>query len=708
MRCAALFIFLLFVPVLACAIDYERFELNGKVGIRDGDGHVVLPADFDALGWSDGRFSVIGKITGYRKKNKWGLLSLNRQFITQPEFESLTTAGTDRIVAGKLINPFSTKYGCLDLAGNVVIPFAYDEIQLNGLRAVVMVKKDVKYEFGLIDLSNKIVLPLAFKEITPLGSLRYAVKDFENKIALCNEDGKWVTGFVIDEISDFIYDFAIVTKGWKKGLIDRNGELRIQPLYRNVKITGPETAMVQKPIAWKIVDPKYKDLQIVEADDLTFELNGWTRIKINGKIGFVDQQFQPQWPAAYDEIGPLTNQMALAKKNGRWGLLKKDQTQILPFEFDSLCFTNNLVRACSKYSGRSFWVLYDTVGVKKTAKNYDYIGSFNGSFFPVKHHGFWGGVDRYGKEKIACVYDSLLETKDQLIAVRFKGQYGIITVDDQWRMMPQVYPISLIDADHFLQQQDSTVFLKDFAGNAIYFTTHEITVHKNVLTERLPDGAEKEVNLLGQIVSQQSAVPASPNAEAVFRESEGLIGIKRDGKFGFIDTRGRLRIANRYDGIGEFHDGLAPFKLLNLWGFLNQKDQIVIQPSFESTENFNNKIAVVSRSHKYGLINTDGKVLLDIRYDSIRRLADQHFIITQQNLKGLADTQGRILIEPRFEILTPVGESLVIVKRDGMFGVLTKDGLSVFPLQFGRLDFIPEKNAFLTKTEPSWETIHLK
>lgn len=704
---AALFTLLLVVPVLARAIDYERFELNGKVGIRDGEGHVVLPADFDALGWSDGRFSVIGKITGYRKKNKWGLLNLNKQFITPPEFESLTTAGSDRIVAGKEINPFAIKYGGLDLAGNVAIPFDYDEIRLNGLRAIVMVKKDAKYEFGLIDLNNKIILPLAYNEITPLGSLRYAVKDFENKIALCTEDGKWITGFIIDGISDFVYDFAIITNGWKKGLIDRNGELKIQPLYRNIKITSPETAIVQKPIAWKIIDPKYKDLQIVEADDLTFELNGWTRIKINGKIGFVDQQFQPQWPAAYDEIGPLINQMALAKKSGKWGLLKKDQTQILPFEFDSLCLSNNLVRACSKYSGRSVWALYDTVGIKKTEKNYDYIGSFNGSFFPVKHHGFWGGVDRYGKEKIACVCDSLLETKDHLVAVRFKGQYGIITVDDQWRIMPHVYPISLIDADHFLQKQDSTIFLKDFAGNAIYFTTNEITAHKNGLTERLPDGAQKEVNLQGQIVGQRP-VTSSLNAEDIFRESEGLTGIKRDGKFGFVDTRGRLRIANRYDGIGEFHDGLAPFKLLNMWGFLNQKDQIVIQPSFESTENFSNQIAVVSRGNKYGLINTNGNVLLDLRYDSIRRLADGHFLITQQKLKGLADTQGRILIEPRFETLKPVGEGLVIVKRDGMFGVLTRDGLSVFPLQFGKLDFIPEKNAFLTKTEPPWETIHLK
>ncbi len=77
------------------ANGYERFEENGKVGIKDNDGKIILPASFDALGWSDGNFSVIGQITGYRQQNKWGLLTLKKEFITRAEFESLTYFADD-------------------------------------------------------------------------------------------------------------------------------------------------------------------------------------------------------------------------------------------------------------------------------------------------------------------------------------------------------------------------------------------------------------------------------------------------------------------------------------------------------------------------------------------------------------------------------------------------------------------------------------
>ena len=58
------------------ADDYERFIENGKVGVKDNTGLIVVPASFDALGWSDGNFSVIGQITGYRQQGQWGLLNL--------------------------------------------------------------------------------------------------------------------------------------------------------------------------------------------------------------------------------------------------------------------------------------------------------------------------------------------------------------------------------------------------------------------------------------------------------------------------------------------------------------------------------------------------------------------------------------------------------------------------------------------------------
>ncbi|MBK8290379.1 MAG: hypothetical protein IPK96_04865 [Flammeovirgaceae bacterium] len=41
----------------------------------------MVLAAFEALGWSDGSFSVIGDVTGYRLNNHWGILNLKKNLL---------------------------------------------------------------------------------------------------------------------------------------------------------------------------------------------------------------------------------------------------------------------------------------------------------------------------------------------------------------------------------------------------------------------------------------------------------------------------------------------------------------------------------------------------------------------------------------------------------------------------------------------------
>ena len=701
------FLILLLFLAMSCSLfggDYERFEENGKIGIKDASGKVILAASFDALGWSDGHFSVIGQITGYRQQNRWGLLTLKKEFITKAEFESLTSPGGDRVIVSKFINVFNRKYGCIDLAGKMVIPLRYDDLTLHGLRAIVMNKNGTRYEHGLIDLYNRSILPLQYKKIVPIGSLRYSVQNFEDKTALCTEEGKWITDFFIDSISDFSHDLAIIRTAWQRGVIDRNGAIKVEPLYREVKILGPEKVMVRKADEWKMIDAGYHDVQRIEADELEFMTRGWSRITVDGKSGIIDEKFQTLWPMNYTHLSAIENQHVIAKKNGRYGLYRLDQSPVLSTDFDSLCVQENFVRTMNVTAGRTSWNLYDTFGIKKTTSSYEFIGPFRSKIFPVRNRGFWGCIDRYGKEQVACVYDSLLEMNDELVVVKFKGQYGIITHEDQWRRLPQAYPVKLVNADCYLEQQEDLLYLKEFTGNILYFTNHHIALFDTHMVETLSNGTEKEINFQGQVVSRKEPAVV-PQAEQVFAESEGLRGIKRDGKFGFVDSRGRLRIANRYEGIGEFHQGLAPIKLLGKWGFINAKDQIIIQPTYDATEKAEHRAMFVSRNGKAGLIDTEGNVLLALRYDSIKRLPNEMMLLTLDSLKGLADVNGRVLIEPRFSHLQTISDGKVIVSRDGLYGVLMNDGVSVFPIQFDELVYLPERNIFLARTQGTWQTI---
>jgi len=697
---------LLFTSPAHGAIVYERFEQNGKIGIRDDQGQIVLPAAFDALGWSDGSFSLIGQITGYRQGERWGLLNLKKEFITKSEYESLTYSGGDRVIVSRQLNPHARKFGSLNLKGELTIPMWYDELIIHDLRAIVMIKNGPRYEYGLIDLNNRTILPLKYKRLMPLGTLRYAVQEFSGKTALCSEEGKWATGFELDSISAFRYGHAIIHKGWQQGVIDRTGEIKAEPRYREIQIDESGVARRRKADVWKLIDLQQRDLQRIEADELASAGTGYNRVTINGKSALVDAAFNALLPLKYDYLGPVVNRIVVARKDGAYGLVRVDGSEILPFVFDSLIVSGYRVRVRTKQAGMIRWDLYDTVGVRKTPTSYDWIGPYNGKFFPVARNGFHGGVGPLGQEQIACVYDSIVEVNDSYVAVRFKGKVGIITLEDRWKLMPQASPVRLLPAECYIEVLDTLRMVKDFEGQILYFTDQPLEIFADYLIERRSDGLVREINYQGQSVTRQPASIGS--SEQVFRESEGLTAIRRDGKYGFVDSRGRLLIANRYEGAGDFKEGRAPVRLLGKWGYIDVHDQIVIQPTLDTRSSFERGIAIVQRSGKSGLMDRDGTLLLETRYDSIRRFGDDGFILYRESLAGLADENGRELIEPRFEQVTKAGREHVIVKQNEKFGLLTVDGLSVFPLRYDRLIYLPESGLFFVHQRTDWEPLALK
>lgn len=78
---SVILVWLLTISFSVWADAFQTFEENGKVGIKNQEGKVILPASFEALGWSDGSFSVIGNVTGYRQNNQWGILNLKKNLL---------------------------------------------------------------------------------------------------------------------------------------------------------------------------------------------------------------------------------------------------------------------------------------------------------------------------------------------------------------------------------------------------------------------------------------------------------------------------------------------------------------------------------------------------------------------------------------------------------------------------------------------------
>jgi len=684
------------------ARGYQLFEEKGKVGIMDDTGRVVLPPAFEALGWSDGNFSVIGEVTGYRLQGSWGIINLSKKFITQADYESLVYCGGDCIVARKKISPVSTSAGCIDLKGEIKIPFVYDGILMQGLRAVVFNLKGPHYYYGLVDIHNRVLIPVAFKNIRPLGTLRFAVENFDGKIALFGDEGNRLTDFSVDSVSTFYKGFAIIYQDHLQGLVDRDGAVKLDVKYNAIKIDNNGHVFTQLPNEWLFINEKNETIKQVFADELTpLDEKRWV-IRKGNVSGLMDGELHALVPILYDGFLEIEPGKYFVRRNSKWGVIGEQGKILIPCSFDSLVRETGGYRAYDRNLG---WQLIDANGKELTGKYYDYLAPDGQDGFVCTRKGFWGMINAQGREFIHCVFDSIAMPIDRLVAVKFKGSYGIINSSEDWVVAPQPFPLTVINGQRYLQRQPANNFIKSLTGEILYFTPYRLAFRAENFIEFLPDGMEKTVSYNGEIIHR---LPLPENVNEVFPESEGLRGIKKDGRYGFVDQRGRLRIANRYDSIGEFHEELAAVKLIGKWGFVNTHDQIAVNPNYDNCSFFQNGLAIVSRNKKYGLIARNGNTALQLRYDRVLRLPDHKFMLASSSLQGLADESGNVMVEPRFNQLSDAGNNMLVACRDGKCGVITNQGLSVIPMIYDRLNTFYTQHVFLAEKKSVWKSIEIK
>jgi hypothetical protein len=98
-------------------------------------------------------------------------------------------------------------------------------------------------------------------------------------------------------------------------------------------------------------------------------------------------------------------------------------------------------------------------------------------------------------------------------------------------------------------------------------------------------------------------------------EYENLIGVKLNGKWGYIDPTGATKIPFKYDEAGYFHEGIAPVIIGGKCGFINKSGTLVIPLKYDYATSFTDGVAYVELGGKIGFINKTGVAIVPIKYD---------------------------------------------------------------------------------------------
>ena len=139
-----------------------------------------------------------------------------------------------------------------------------------------------------------------------------------------------------------------------------------------------------------------------------------------------------------------------------------------------------------------------------------------------------------------------------------------------------------------------------------------------------------------------------------------LYPIISNGKYGYMNTQGKLIIPAIYNEAGPFQDGLAVVSKEELFGIIDKKNQLVVDFKYDEVSEFVTNRAIVRQGEKYGVINQSGKWIFPLEFDDISLGANHLYTVVKEgksniyNLNFEAALFGAEIIETNFSKLMSI------------------------------------------------------
>ncbi len=679
--------------------DYTVFLKNNKKGLRNHKNKVLIPAQYEDLGWSNGGFLPLEGVLGYKENGLWGLINLKNQRIISPHYTYLDPLSADLIIIAKHHHVHNRSYyGIINLKGNSVVSADYHHLAKFGNLLIAARDQSGSTKYGLLDLEYQKVIHYIYDSIKPIND-----------------------------------QFAIVQAQGKLGLINNLGQVVVAPYYQDIELQGSE--LKGKPFDYyELKTSDNKHVALHQANHLkAIDQNLYLSVSAHAS-SLINTRGSEVRSFANSEIGTFENGLAVIRQGTKYGVVDTRGKLVIPLEYDSIWLQDNYLGI---RKGNNKWMMLNTQYVRVTQKDYQDIMPSNEGLFPIKRHGNWGFINNRGVEVVPPQYQAVQSFSEGVAMAQYGGSWGLIDRKGNWLVKPRYTSLKRINNETYLFHNGSYQGLVALKSGVVYKTSNQLFSTPMAVIEQNIDNYKGLISLTGeQLLSvryhslnfqdntphffhyQDSVGTGLFNAanrtfitDPAYQEirtiNEDFIGVKINNQYGFIDQNGKLRIANRYDNIGVFKETMSPVKIKSRWGYIDRLERLKIQPIYDFAGPFENGLAIVAQKGKYGLVDIRGKVVLPLNYDDLKRSSDGRFICYQGSYQGLIDELGKLILHPKYHEFTDLGNGYVIVGRDNKYSLVSDQGVSMIPMIYDDIEYDALNDLYIARKQQPWETIKL-
>lgn len=278
----------------------------------------------------------------------------------------------------------------------------------------------------------------------------------------------------------------------------------------------------------------------------------------------------------------------------------------------------------------------------------------------------WGYMNPRGKIQIKQIFDQAMEFQGNGLAVVGKnGKYGLINHGGNFVVQPIYDSISDFSEGRAQVIDEQGFKVIDTSGKVITSKVYSFIGSYENGRALFGEALENGQYLYGYLDRQgKEVVPATFLTAHEFQGDKAVVQLPSN-EYALINKNGTVLHKYPYTVVGNLGEGLLAFKETEdgKFGYIDVKGKIVIPPKYTSAMPFEHGYAVVNMAEdytdQYGLINKEGKFIYPPIYNDIHHLGKNRVAIGKAIKEGspfygsnyaLGTIDGTVLTE--FKYLT--------------------------------------------------------
>lgn len=336
-------------------------------------------------------------------------------------------------------------------------------------------------------------------------------------------------------------------------------------------------------------------------------------VKVGEKWGYINVQGELVITPVYDGVAQFSGNMAVMQSNNKRGVINRNGKVLIPASYKEVKVLSPGLIAVKNSS----WSLMDTSGRQILPEKYQAISILSPSIVLFKENDLWGAASIISGKILPANYTAITTTSCSMLLLTKEQKSGLANMS-----LNVVYP-PFADEIYLTEKCNAVIYRKGnswgIADTSGHLSDNLFSSCQILTAEYISFKDSSSLSLYN--TTQNEFISRKSFQEFMILESGFIIGVKKNKDlkevYTLMNSKG-MALLPEADFISDGREGLYLFRKNGLWGFANSKGNVLLKPTFEKIDAFIGKFAKVSENDKEGLINHAGKVVIPAKYESIQ------------------------------------------------------------------------------------------